>query len=162
MSDGESHEGNQEMEMVPADYRQQREPIPRVLSLSAQEGEREGQYGGRENHEEARQTSVQKRKQGSIQELFASLNGLSAGLFAATSVAERQVTLLDELRSVFSTSCGNPEYLRNASLIPILSEYPVQVATILKTIEELIREREAFIRKVKSLMEYMEIKRYIV
>jgi len=156
MSNGEEYEGNQEMRIIPTDDPQQEELVPGVVPSARV------QQGGLEGYEGARQNTIQKRKQRSVEDLFASLSGLSAGLFAATSVVEKQLAVLEDLRGVFSTGSRKTPYLRNAALIPILSEYPEQVSRISETIGELLLERKSFIKKLKNLVEYMEIRRYIV
>jgi len=105
-----------------------------------------------------------------------SLNRLSANLFAASSVAERQIAILRDLHTVFLTSYrtktshyenGCPLrrnlFHKNIIPIPILSESPKQLwQNTLETIDELVRERECFISKITRLVENMEIRRKIV
>ena len=117
-----------------------------------------------------------KRKQDRIQDLLTSLDVLATSLFAAISVAERQIVVLQDLHSVFSTSYRtkakdyekgyplrrNPFY-KNIVPIPILLENPQQIwPNTLETIEEVVRERESFIRKIRGLVENMDIRRKIV
>ena len=72
--------------------------------------------------------------------LLTTSNSLSGDLFAALSVAERQVAVLQDLRRVFSTSYPtkakdsekeyklrqNP-FFKDTALAPILSEFPERV-----------------------------------
>ena len=117
-----------------------------------------------------------KRKQDRIQDLLTSLDVLAAGFFAAISVAERQIVVLKDLHSVFLTSYRtklrcyeegyplrrNPFY-NNIVRIPILCENLEQILPdTLETIDEVVRERECFIRKIKGLVENMDIRRKIV
>ncbi|PUU80824.1 hypothetical protein B9Z19DRAFT_682159 [Tuber borchii] len=116
-----------------------------------------------------------KREQDRIQDLLTSLDVLAASSFAAISVAERQIVVLQDLHSVFLTSYrtkskdyekGYPlrqnPFHRNILTIPILSENPQQIwPNTLDTIDEVVRERKYFIKKVKGLVENMDIRRKI-
>ncbi|PUU82941.1 hypothetical protein B9Z19DRAFT_1061373 [Tuber borchii] len=107
---------------------------------------------------------------------LASLNILSEGLFAAISIAERQIAILHDLHTVFSTiyraKATDPEkgyplrqspFIKHIALTPIPSEYHEQVwPNILSTIDEVVRERNSFIEKIKELLKSMEARRYIV
>jgi len=136
----------------------------------------EGQSNLDECYERVRLNNAWKKKQMKVRFLLTSLNSLSAALFATISVAERQVAVLQDLHSVFLTSYRtkakdgekgyplrqNPSF-KNVALIPILSENPQQIwPNTLDTIDEVVRERESFIKKVKGLVENMEIRREIV
>jgi len=125
-----------------------------------------------ENHRDHGIEARRKRAQA----LLADFNGLSADLFAALSVAERQVAILQDLRRVFSTShravaegsakgCQlrqNPFFKDNA-LAPTPAEYLERIwPNILGTIDEVVRERKSFIKKIKGLVENMDIRRKIV
>ncbi|PUU82950.1 hypothetical protein B9Z19DRAFT_1190011 [Tuber borchii] len=118
----------------------------------------------------------QAAKQKRVQDLLVALNRLSADFFAAISVAERQIAVLQDLHSVFLTSYRtktkdyekgyplrrNPFY-RNVVPIPILLENPEQIwPNTLDTIDEVVRERESFIKKVGKLVENMDIRRKIL
>ena len=118
----------------------------------------------------------QEAKQKGVQDLLTNLNKLSADLFAAISVAERQIAVLQDLHSVFLTSYRtkakdgekgyplrrNPFY-RNVVPIPILLENPEQIwPNTLDTIDEVVRERKSFIKKVRELVKNMDIRRKIV
>lgn len=97
MSDGEAYESNQEMRITPADDPQQEGSMPGVVpSARVQQEGREGQQGWLEDYEGAQRNDFQKRKQRNVRDLLASLSGHSAGLFAVTSVAERQVAVLQD------------------------------------------------------------------
>ena len=127
------------------------------------------------NFKRARQNKVQELKGKATRDLLISLNGLSAGLFAATGVAERQIAILQDLHKMFLTSYStepnhekryplhkNPFY-KGVARIPILSEYPEQAwPNFLDTIDQMIRERKSFIKKIKELVENMDIRRKIV
>ena len=91
-------------------------------------------------------------------------------------MVERQITILQNIHSVFATSYrtrtkeyekgralrGNP-FHKNVAPIPILSENPEQICpNSLDTIDEVVRERKYFIGKVKDLVERMDIRRQIV
>ena len=107
---------------------------------------------------------------------LASLNTLSEGLVAAISVAERQIAVLHDLQTVFSTiyrtKATDPEkgytlrqspFVKNIALTPILSEDPEQVwPNILGAIDEVVQERKSFIEKIKGLLKSVETRRYIV
>lgn len=107
---------------------------------------------------------------------LASLNTLSEGLFAAISIAERQIAVLHDLQTVFSTiyraKATHPEkgyplwqspFIKNIALTPILSEDPEQVwPNILGAIDEVVQERKSFIEKIKGLLKSVETRRYIV
>jgi len=116
------------------------------------------------------------RKQKRVRDLLGALNRLSVDLFAAISVAERQITVLDDLHRVFLTSYqtktkdyenGHP--LRRNPLhkdtitIPIFSGDPEQIwPNALDTIDEVVRERKCFIKKIEKLVGSMDIRRKIV
>jgi len=110
------------------------------------------------------------------QALLTTFNSLSGDFLATLSVVERQVAVLQDLRRVFST--GDPTKAKNSeneyklrqnpffkyiALAPILSEYPERVwPNILGTIDEVVRERKSFTKKIKGLVENMDIRRKIV
>jgi len=170
ISDAETHEDNQGIERIPDDYPPS---LSQSLEMTFTEEER-SQWN--EDYERARQNNARKRKQRRVRELLASLNSLSADLFAAISVAERQIAVLRDLHSVFSMSYrtktkdyerGYPlrrnPFHRNVAAIPILSENSEQIwPNTLDTIDEVVRERKCFIKKVKELVENMDIRRKIV
>jgi len=117
-----------------------------------------------------------KRKQKGVRDIIAALHRFSAELFATIGVAKRQIAVLRDLHSVFLTSYrtktkgyekGYPlrrnPFHRNVVPIPILSENPEQIwPNTLDTIDEVVRERECFIKEVKELVENMDIRRKIV
>ena len=129
-----------------------------------------------QDYERSRQERVQKRKQKRVRDLLTSLNRLSAALFAAISVTERQISVLQDIHSVFLTSYrtnakdeekGYPfrrsPLHHNIVSIPILSENPEQIwPNTLDTIDHVVLERKSFIQKVKELVENMDIRRKIV
>ena len=169
ISDAEIYEGDQGMKGIPDDEPQIRRP-PGVALTEEEELQLEVECN------RARQNKIQKRKQKRVRDLLTSLNRLSADLFAAINVAERQISVLRDLHSVFSTSCrtktNNQEkeypllrnpFHQNIAPITILSENSEQVwQDTLDTIDKLVRERESFIKKVKELVENMDIRREIV
>jgi len=127
------------------------------------------------DYDRARRNKVQKGKEKRVQDLLTALNRLSANLFAAISVAERQIAVLQDLHSVFSTSYRttkeyekgyrlrqNP-FHKNIATIPILSGGSEQIwPNALDTIDGVARVRKRFIKKVKGLVENMDIRRKIV
>ncbi|KAG0641318.1 hypothetical protein HOY80DRAFT_883382 [Tuber brumale] len=159
ISDAATYEDNQGMEVDPAD-----EQLPAGVSPTE------------ENRKRAREENVRKRKQKRVRDLLTSLNRLSAAFFAAISVAERQIAVLRDIHSIFSTShrTKTKEYERRYPLrqnpfhkniipIPILSENTEQIwPNTLDTIDEVVRERKSFIKKVKGLVENMDIRRKIL
>lgn len=124
----------------------------------------------------AQQNETWKRKQERILDLLTSLNRLSANLFAAISVAERQIAVLQDLHSVFSAGCrtktkdhqkeyplGRNPFYKNIAPIPILSENSEQIwPNTLETVDEVVRERKYFIKKIKELVGNMDIRRKMV
>ena len=129
-----------------------------------------------EKDERARQNNDRKRKHMRARQLLASLNTLSEAFFAAINVAERQIAVLQDLHSVFLTNYRkktednkkgyplqqNPFY-KNIAPIPILSENSEQIGqNTLETIDEVVRKRKIFIKRVKVLVENMDIRRKIV
>ncbi|PUU79853.1 hypothetical protein B9Z19DRAFT_1063928 [Tuber borchii] len=142
---------------------------PALISEDDQEEEIDEIMSDAEIHED-------QEKQKRVRDLLTDLNRLSAVSFAAISVAERQIVVLQDLHSVFATSYrtrakeyekgrplrGNP-FHKNVAPIPILSENPEQIwPYALDTIDEVIWERKSFINKVKYLIERMDIRRQIV
>jgi len=170
ISDAEKYEDDQEMMRIPDD-----EPLELRLPPGVELTEEEKSEWEVETNR-ARRNKVQKRKQKRVRGLLAALNSLSADLFAATSVAERQIAVLQDLHNVFSTSYrtktkdyekGYPlrqhPFYKNIAQIPIFSENSEQTwSNTLDTIDEVVRERKCFIRKVKELVENMDIRGKIV
>ena len=169
ISDAKIYEDDQGMKRIPDD-----EPQIRLLPGVVLTKELESQLEVECNR--ARQNKIQKRKQRRTRDLLTSLNRLSASLFAAIGVVERQIAILRDLHSLFLTNCRtkikdygkgyplhqNPFY-NNISPIPILSENSEHLwPNTLDTIDEVIRERESFTKKVKVLVENMDIRRKIV
>ena len=170
VSDAEIYGGDQGMKRIPDDEPKHLELPPGVNLTEEEKSKWEVEY------DRARQDRVQKRKQKRIRDLLTALNRLSGDLFAAISVAERQITVLQDLHSIFLTSYRtktktyekgyplrrNPFY-NNTLTIPILSENPEQIwPNTLDTIDEVVRERKSFINKVEKLVENMDIRRKIV
>ena len=117
-----------------------------------------------------------KRKHKRVQDLLTSLNRLSASLFAAIGVVERQIAVLQDLHSLFLTSCRtkikdyekgyslrqNPFY-KNIDPILILSENSEQIwPNTMGAIDEVVQERKCFVEKVRALVENMDIRSKIV
>ena len=163
-------ERNQGMRRNPADL-----PLPRSLEPGVTLTDEVRRRMQKED-EQVRQNNVWEKKQRRVRGLHSSFNRLSAALLAAISVAERQIAVLQDLHSVLSTSYrtktkeyekGYPlrrnPFHRNVASIPILSENPEQIwPNTLDTIDEVVRERKSFIKKVKGLVENMDIRRKIV
>ncbi|PUU79838.1 hypothetical protein B9Z19DRAFT_788872 [Tuber borchii] len=162
-------ERNQGMRRNPADLPLQRTPEPGVTPTD------EDRRRMIEEDDQARQNNVRERKQRKVRGLLTSLNGFSAALFAVINLAERQIAILQDLHSLFLTSYrtktreyekGYPlrrnPFHRNVAPIPILSENTEQIwPNTLDTIDEVVRERKSFIRKVKQLVGNMDIRRKI-
>jgi len=125
---------------------------------------------------QVKEEGVVREKCWRLKDLIASLNRLSASFLAAISVAERQIAVLQDLHDLFLTSCRtkfkgyekgyelgeNPLY-KNIAPIPILSENSEQILpNTLDAIDEIVRQRECFIKKVKELVENMDTRRKIV
>jgi len=170
ISDAEIYEDDQGMKRIPDD-----EPLHLELPPGVNLTEEEISKWEVDYHR-ARQDEIQKRKQKRVRDLLTALNRLSADLFAAISVAERQIAVLQDLHSVFLTSYltrtkdyeeqrlprRNP-FHKNVAPIPILSENFEQIwPNTLDTIDEVVRERKSFIKKVEKLVENMDIRRKIV
>jgi len=115
-----------------------------------------------------------KTKQNRVRDLLTSLNKLSARLFAVISVAERQISVLQDLHSIFlpSYKAKTKDYKKGYPLrrnpfhkdvAPTLPENSEQMwPNTLDTIDEVVRERKSFIQKVKELVENMAIRTNIV
>jgi len=152
--DAKIHEDNQGMEKSPDDDPQKLGQSPKKKLTREQRLEWE---------ERTREDNVRKRKHERVRKLLASLNSLSAALFATITVAERQIAVLQDLRNVFLTSYRRKPFHKNVAPIPILSENREQILpNTIDTINEVVQERESFIRKVKGLVENMDIRRKIV
>ena len=170
ISDAEIYEDNQGMKGIPDDEPPQLRLPPGVVLTVEEESQWEAE---RNRH---RQNKIRKRKQKRVRDLLTSLNRPPADLFAAISVAERQIAVLQDLHSIFSTSYRtknkdhekrsllrrNPVY-KNITPIPILLENSEQIwPNTLDTIEEVVGERKYFITKIEALVENIEIRRKIV
>ncbi|KAG0128939.1 hypothetical protein HOY82DRAFT_621337, partial [Tuber indicum] len=127
-------------------------------------------------HTRAREQEVRKREQSRVRDLLTSLNRLSAALFAAISVAERQIVILQDIHNLFSASCRskaaesdqryrsrqNP-FHKSSAPIPILSENPEQIfPATLDTIDRVVHERKSSILKIRGLIENVDIGRKMV
>ncbi|PUU79845.1 hypothetical protein B9Z19DRAFT_1080732 [Tuber borchii] len=170
ISDAKTYEDNQGMEITPDDNPQNLTPSIKE-KLTTKE-----RLKWDEDYDRARQNKVHKRKQRRVRDLLTALNRLSADLFAAISVAERQIAVLQDLYNIFLTSYrtktkdyekGYPlrrnPFHKNIVTIPILSENPEQIwPNTLDTIDEVVRERKFFIQEVKELVENMDIRRKIL
>ena len=164
ISDPKAYEHDQGMARIPDNAR------PRWAPTN------EGLFNFDEHCERVKENNAWEKKQMRVRFLLTSLNSLLAALFATISVAERQVAVLQDLHSVFLTSYrtkakdgekGYPlrqnPFFKNVALIPILSENLQQIwPNTLDTIDEVVRERESFIKKIKGLVENMEVRREIV
>jgi len=170
ISDAGTYEDNQGMERTPKDDPSNLEPS---LEISLVEEEKLRRY---QDYERTRQGKIRERKQRRVRELLTSFNMLSAALFAALSVTERQISILQDIHSVFLTSYrsksrdnkkGYPlrrnPFHKHVAPIPTLSENPEQIwPKTLDTIDEVVRERQSFSKKVKELVENTDIRRKIV
>ena len=170
ISDAKTYERNQGIRGIPADQ-PRRERLEPGVNLTEEDRKRMD-----DEDERVRQNNVRERKQRKIRDLLTSLNTLSAALFAAISVVERQIAVLQDLHSVFLTGYrtktknyekGYPlrrnPFHRNVAPIPILSENSEQIwPNTLDTIDEVVRERKSFIKKVRELVENTEVRRKIV
>jgi len=169
--DAKTYEDNQGMERNPDDVPLQLRPL--LESLSPEEEEmlpREKVY------EQARQKNVLNRKRKRVRDLLTSLNRLLASLFAAISVAERQIAVLQDLYTLFLTRDqtktkareGGYPLRQNSSFKDIaptltLSENPEQLRPgDLVAIDRVVRERKSFIKKIKMLVENMGARRETV
>ena len=124
----------------------------------------------KEDHEQAQQNNFQKRKRKRVQDLLTSLYRLSEGLSAATSVAERQIIVLQDLHSGFLASCEaktgdckegyqfwQGSSRKGITLIPIPLEYPQQIwPNTLDIIADVVLERRRFVEKIQTLVQKME------
>ena len=170
ISEAKAYEDNQGIRGIPDDNLQNLK-LSRPKNLTCAEKRRWDM-----DYDRALQHRVWKRKQRRVRDLVASLNRLSADLFAAISVAERQIAVLQDLHCLFLTCCRtkikdyekeyplrqNPFY-KNIVPIPIFSENSGKILpNTLETIDEVVRERKCFIEKVKELVENMDTRRKIV
>ncbi|PUU79857.1 hypothetical protein B9Z19DRAFT_1124564 [Tuber borchii] len=150
ISDQKAHDHGQGMARIPDDAR------PKWAALT-----KEGPSDFDEHYERVRKNNDWKKKQMRVQFLLASLNGLSAALFATINVAERQFAVLQDLHSVFLTSYrtktkdGEKGY-------PLRRNPFFKNPNTLDTIDEVVREKESFIKKIKGLVENMEVRREIL
>ena len=170
ISDSKTYEDNQGMAGIPDDAPVQLRPWLEMVHS------REELLKWDRVYEKVRQNTVRKRKQGRIRDLHIFLNRLSACFLATISVAEQQVAVLQDLHSLFSTSYGTKtkdgekEYplrqnplLKKVFPIPIISQNPEQEwQNTLDTIGQVARERKSFIKKIKVLIQSMEVRREIV
>ncbi|PUU79841.1 hypothetical protein B9Z19DRAFT_1063916 [Tuber borchii] len=170
--DEKTSEDNKVMKGTPASELHQLE-LPLGVALTEKQEPK-----GDEDCKRAQQDKVQKRKQRRVRDLLISLNRLSASLFAAISVAERQVAVLQDLHSVLLTGYlpihKSPEkryplrrnrLYKNTSidLTPVLPEHNDQArVNILDAIDGVAQERECFIKKIKDLVENMGVRRKIL
>ena len=160
-----TYEGSRGKRGIPTDELQPEELLPRVILTE------EDQRGRGDDDARARKDNDLKGKQRRARDLLASFNRLSAALFAAISVAERQISVLQGLHSVLSAGSEAGErgyplrrpFHKNIVPIPVLSEHPPHTwPDTLDTIGEVVRERKSFIEKVKELVENMNVRRKIV
>ena len=172
ISDAKTYEDNQGMERIP-----DQEPLLRGFP-GRQPSMLEIKQEFPDWYERARQNRVHRYKQRRVRDLLTSLNSLSAALFAAIAVAERQTVVLLDLHKMFLVSCQteatrkdheeryplrrSPSYKGFAG-IPTTPKYPEQEwRNILDTIGEMVQERKSFIQKIRELVENMDIRRKIV
>ncbi|KAG0638287.1 hypothetical protein HOY80DRAFT_906499, partial [Tuber brumale] len=113
------------------------------------------------------------RKKKRVRVLLTSLNRISVALFAAISVTERQIVILQDIHDLFLTSCPtkvgdyekryrswqNP-FHKTSAPIPILSENPEQIfPATLDAIGGVIGGRRSSLQKIKQLVENIDIRR---
>ena len=170
MSDANTYENNQGMAQILDDV-----PILLLPLLDLAHPEEEILPWDK-NFERARQNNVRNRKWRRVRDLLTSLNRLSASLFAAISVTERQIAVLQDLHTLFLTKGqaktkaregGHPlrqnPSLKDIAPTPILSENHEQLwSGNLVTIDRALRERKSFIQKIKVLVENMGTRRETV
>ena len=170
ISDAQTYEDNQGMKGIPDDAPVQLRPWLQIVHSEEEILQWDKVY------ERVRRNTVRKRKQARIRYLLTSLNELSSSLFAAISVAERQVAILHDLHSLFLTSSRTKtkdrekEYpllqnllQKNISPIPTVSGSLEQTwQNTLDTIDEVARERKSFIKRINVLVQNMEVRREIV
>ncbi|PUU82943.1 hypothetical protein B9Z19DRAFT_1073806 [Tuber borchii] len=168
--DSKTYEDNQGMAGIPDDAPAQLRPWLEMVHSKEELLKWDRVY------ERVRQNTVRKRKQGRIRDLHIFLNRLSATFLATISVAEQQVAVLQDLHGLFSTSYrtktkdGEKEYplwqnplLKNIFPIPIISQNPEQEwQNTLDIIGQVVRERKSFIKKIKVLVQSMEVRREIL
>ena len=168
ISDAKIYADNQGMKGIPDDS------PPPIYQYRERGLTWEEQLIREKDHEQDRQNKVWKRKQSRIRDLIAALRRLSANLLAVISVAERQIAVLQNLHDLFSPHSRtnikgnekgyppreNPFY---KNIAPIISESSEQILpNIIDAIDEVVRERKCFIKKVQELVENMDIQRKIV
>jgi len=161
ISDAETYEGNEGMKGISSvEY-------PRPELRLTEEELKPNKY------HEARESTFRMRNHRRIRDFSASLNRILSSLFSAISVAERQIAILKDLQGLFLTSCPTKikdyekeyplpqnRFYKNIAPIPIFSENSEQIwGNTLDAIDVVIRERKCFIKKVKELVENMEIRR---
>ena len=171
ISDAKTYEDNQGMEPNRDDVPPQLQPL--LNSLSPEEMELLSEV---DVYEQARQKNVLKKKRERVRDLLTSLNKLSASLFAAINVAERQIAVLQGLYTLFLTRDQTKTKVReggyplrqNSSFKDTaptltLSENPEQLwPGDLVAINQVVQERESFIKKIKVLVENMGARRETV
>ena len=171
ISDARTHEDNQGVERNPDDVPLELRRLLKSISPEEQKLLRKEKV-----FEQARQENVLNRKRRKVRGLLTSLNRLSASLFAAISVAERQITVLQELYTLLSKRDqiktkareGGYPLRQNSSfkdIAPTLtpSENPEQLwPGDLVAIDRVVRERKSFIKKIKVLVENMGARREAV
>ncbi|KAG0128938.1 hypothetical protein HOY82DRAFT_621333, partial [Tuber indicum] len=151
ISDATTFEGNLGMEEDAADVQLPARVSPNESDL----------YSAREN--------LWKRKQAKVRDLLTSLNTLSTALFGAINVAERQIEVLQDIRNLFSTShlrkvrsyeqIGQNSFHKAIAPIPFPPGKTEQVIPgTLEAIDEVVRERKSFIKKLKGLVENLDLR----
>ena len=167
ISDAKIHEHNHGMAQISADEPILLQPILRLVRTRKPLGTL---YQG------SWQNNVLERKRRNVRDLLTSLNRLSASLLAAISVAERQIAILQDLHNLFLTRDQekNKAHVRGSPLrqtpsfkdvapTPISSENPEQLCPgDLVAIDQVVRERKSFIKKIKVLVENMGVRRETV
>ena len=171
ISDAKKYENNQGMEPNPDDV-----PLELQYLLKSIPEEEEELLRKEKVYEQALQKNVLNRKRERVRDLLTSLNRLSASLFAAISVAERQIAVLQDLYTLFLTrdqtktkarEGGYPlrhnSSFKDTAPTLTLSENAEQLwPGDLVAIDRVVRERESFIKKIKVLVENMGARRETV
>jgi len=168
--DAKTYEDNHGMKGIPTDI-PQREELELSVILTEEDRQRQ-----EEEDEQTRKDNVRKRKKRRVRHLLASLNSLSAAFLAALSVAKRQIAILQDVHCLFLTSYEKktkdyrqgyplrqkPYHTNTTPILTPLENSQQMWPNSLDAIEEVVRQRECFINKIKELVENIEIRRKFV
>ncbi|KAG0638286.1 hypothetical protein HOY80DRAFT_923041 [Tuber brumale] len=163
----ETYQDSQRVERIPSG---KLPPSQLQIGTSRTEGK------WKEDCEQLGQNNIRGGKQRRVRYLLTSLNKLLEASFAAISVAERQIVVLQDIHNLFLTSCRakardydkryrskqNP-FHKTSAPIPILSGNTEQIfPATLDAIDGVVHERKLFILKIRGLVENMDITRKMV